>query len=74
MNKIVTKFKLQVIEYDATGYYIKRYYTEVDVIAETLEEAKEKALERTPKKEWHPDWKQTVKVMSSEDIVMEVSE
>lgn len=74
MTKIVTKFKLKVVEYDSSGYYFPKYYTDVDVIAETLNQAEEKALERTPMKHSGGDWRQTVKVVSSEDVILESGE
>ena len=70
MVKVLTEFHLRVTEYDATGYYYPTYSTNVIVIAETLEDAKKKALERTPKKQSGYDWQQRVSVLSSKDVVI----
>ena len=74
-QKIMTKFKIEVIEYDPTGYYYPKYRTIQIVIAESLEDAKEKAIERTPwRHRMGSGWKQRAKVVTSEDIVVEISE
>lgn len=73
-QKIMTKFNLRVVEYDETGYYIPRYYTNVTVIAENLDEAKKKAYERAPLKSGHSYWSRRINVLSSEDVLVEVEE
>lgn len=70
MSKIMTKYNLNVVEYDVTGYYYPKYSTQQIVIAENLEDAKKKAIERTPLKKSGSDWQQTVKVLSAEDIII----
>lgn len=69
-NNIMTKYELRVIEYDPSGYYYSKYVTEQVVIADNLEDAKKKAIERTPVQSGHGGWKQSVKVVRAEDIVI----
>lgn len=72
-QKIMTKFTINVIEYDPSGYYYPKYKTTQIVIAETLEKASKIAIERTPwKHRMGSGWKQTARVETSEDIVIEV--
>lgn len=69
---IMTKFKIEVIEYDRTGYYFPKYRTVQTVISETLQEAKEKAIERSPwQHNFGATWTKRANVITSEDIVME---
>lgn len=70
IQRIMTKYTIKVVEYDSSGYYYPRYATQQVVIAETLEEAEEKALERTPLQHSSSDWKQYTKVLGAEDIVV----
>ena len=71
-QKIMTKYKIAVIEYDPSGYYFPKYKTVQTVITETLEEAKEKAIERSPwQHNFGAGWAKRASVISSEDIVME---
>lgn len=71
-QKIMTKFVINVIEYDATGYYYPTYKTAQKVIAESLEEAKAEAIRRTPwKHNFGSGWTKKAKVITSEDIVVE---
>ena len=72
-QKIMTKFTIEVIEYDPSGYYYPKYRTIQTVISETLEKAKEIAIERTPwKHRMGGGWKQRAVVVTSEDIVVEI--
>lgn len=72
-QKIMTKFVINVIEYDATGYYYPKYKTVQSVIAESLEEAKAEAIKRTPwKRNFGSGWTKSARVIASEDIVVEV--
>ena len=71
-QKIMTKFKISVIEYDSTGYYYPTYRTTQTVIAESLEEAKKTALKRSPWKHgFGSGWVQKARVITSEDIVVD---
>lgn len=71
-QKIMTKYVINVIEYDATGYYYPTYKTAQTVIAESLEEAKAEAIRRTPwKHNFGSGWTKKAKVITSEDIVTE---
>lgn len=74
-QKIMTKFKIMVIEYDKTGYYYPKYKTEQTIIAETSQEAKEEALKRT---DWQHNfgggWVKSAKIISSEDIVIDTTD
>lgn len=71
-QKIMTKFVINVIEYDATGYYYPTYKTAQTVIAESLEEATAEAIKRTPwKHSFGGGWTKKAKVITSEDIVVE---
>lgn len=68
----MTKFKISVIEYDSTGYYYPKYRTTQTIIAESLDEAKEKAIERTPwKHNFGSGWVKIAEVVTSEDIVVD---
>lgn len=69
-NNIMTKYELRVVEYDPSGYYYRKYVTEQVVISDNLEDAKKKAIERTPVQSGHGGWKQLVKVIRAEDIVV----
>ena len=70
-QNIMTKFEIEVIEYDPTGYYFPKYRTTQTVITESLEEAKSKAIERTPRKhKFGSGWVKKAKVVTSEDIVV----
>jgi len=72
-QKIMTKYKISVIEYDSTGYYYPKYKTIQTVISESLEEAKKEAIKRTPMKHnFGSSWVQIAKVITSEDIVVDV--
>lgn len=74
-QKIMTKFKIEVIEYDPSGYYYPKYRTIQTVIAESLEEALEKSIYRTPWKHgFGSGWAKRAEVLTSEDIVVENSE
>jgi len=74
-QSIMTKFKIEVIEYDPTGYYYPKYKTIQSVIAKTVEEAKEIAIERTPwRHSFGGGWEQRATIVTSEDIVIEVIE
>lgn len=66
---ITTKWKIIVREYDHTGYYYPVYRTEVTVIADTKEEALEKALDRVPRRSYSSGYVQKASVMTFEDIV-----
>ena len=72
-QKIMTKFKIAVIEYDPSGYYYPQYKTTQTVISESIEEAKKEAIKRAP---WQhgfgSGWTKKAKVMTSEDIVVEL--
>ena len=73
-NKIVTKYKINVVEYDRSGYYYPKYRTEQIVIADSLEEAEQKAIERTPMKHSSCDWSQYTELVNAEDVVVQVEE
>jgi len=74
-QRIMTKFKIEVIEYDPTGYYYPKYKTIQTVIAESLEIAKETAIERTPwRHSFGGGWKQRASILTSEDMVVEIAE
>lgn len=71
-QKIMTKYKISVIEYDSTGYYYPKYKTNQTVISNSLEEAKEEAIKRTPlKHSFGSGWVQSARVVTSEDIVID---
>lgn len=71
-QKVMTKYKIGVIEYDPTGYYYPRYQSSQVVIAETKEEAIKKAIDRSP---WQHSmgysWEKRAEVIYSEDILVE---
>lgn len=67
---ITTRWKVQVKEYDRTGYYYPVYKTNVTVIANTKEKALQTALERVPKNSGRHDYIQSARVVSFEDIVI----
>ena len=69
--KITTKWKIQVVERDVTGYYYPVYRTDVTVIADTKEEAYEKALDRTSKRTNSSGYEQGATVLSFEDMLVE---
>lgn len=69
-GKVVTKYKVNVVEYDYTGYYYPRYRTEQTVIANSWDEVVEKAIKRTPLKHSGSEWKQYVEMVSAEDVVV----
>lgn len=73
-QKIMTKFKIEVIEYDPSGYYYPKYRTIQIIIAESLQEALEKAIYRTPWKHgFGSGWEKSAEVVTSEDIVIDTS-
>ena len=67
--EITTKYTIDVIEYDPTGYYYSIYKTRVIVIAESASEAIRKAIERTPLKNY--DRAQKAEIITSEDFFCE---
>ena len=69
--QVATKYTIDVIEYDPTGYYYS-IYTRVIVIAESASEAIRKAIERTPLK--NNGWAQKVEVIKSEDFFVKEKE
>lgn len=74
-SKIMTKYTIRVIEYDSTGYYYPKYTTDQKIITDSIEEAKEKAIERTPMKHnFGGGWVQRAEVLTSEDIVVDLEE
>ena len=68
MVKIVTKYEIEVTEYDSTGYYYPEYKTIQKVISESVAEAEKEAIKRTPKINY--GWNQKTRIISSEDIVI----
>ena len=64
--QIATKYTIDVIEYDTTGYYYSIYKTRVIVIAESASEAIQKAIDRTPLK--NSGRAQKGEIITSEDI------
>ena len=71
-QKIMTKYEISVTEYDSTGYYYPKYKTTQTIIAESLEQAKEEAIKRTPwKHNFGSGWVQNARVITSEDIVVD---
>ena len=64
--QVATKYTIDVIEYDPTGYYYSIYKTRVIVIAESASEAIQKAIERTPPKNYGRE--QKGEVITSEDF------
>ena len=72
MSKIMTKYEIEVIEYDSTGYYFPKYKTIQKVVAESLEKAKKEAIKRTPMKHTSALWEQKARVLTSEDVVIDV--
>lgn len=71
-QKIMTKYEILVIEYDSTGYYYPKYKTNQTIIAESLEQAKEEAIKRTPLRHSGGSWVRDARVIKSEDIVIDV--
>lgn len=71
---IKTKYTMDVVEYDSSGYYHQLYPTRQVVIAESWKEAERIAIERTPKKHSEYDWKQFVDLIEAEDIVVDSHE
>lgn len=67
---IATKYTINVIEYDSSGYYYPKYPTKQVVIAQSLDEAERIAIERTPLRHSDSDWKQYAKLIEAEDIVV----
>lgn len=70
--QIATKYTIDVIEYDPTGYYYSIYKTRVIVIAESASEAIQKAIDRTPLK--NSDRAQKGEIITSEDIFVKEAE
>lgn len=70
--QIATKYTIDVIEYDLTGYYYSIYKTRVIVIAESASEAIQKAIDRTPLK--NSGRAQKGEIITSEDIFVKEAE
>lgn len=68
---IKTKYTINVIEYDSSGYYYPKYATKQVVIADSIDEAERIAIERTPLRHLDSDWKQYIKLIEAEDIVVD---
>ena len=70
--QIATKYTIDVTEYDPTGYYYSIHKTRVIVIAESASEAIQKAIERTPLKNYGRV--QKGEVITSEDFFVKETE
>ena len=69
--QIVTKYTIDVINYDPR-YYYSIHKTRVIVIAESASEAIRKAIERTPLKKY--DRAQKAEIITSEDFFVKEAE
>ena len=70
--QIATKYTIDVTEYGPIGYYYSIYKTRVIVIAESASEAIQKAIERTPLKNYGRA--QKGEVITSEDFFVKAVE
>lgn len=68
---VMTRFTLEITEYDPSGYYIPKYKTVHKVITTSLEKAKAEALKRNPSKSGLSSWNMKVTVVESEDVLVE---